>query len=134
MSRSYRKGYSLELAAKRLLEEEGAKVIRFAGSKPIDLFFKVGSRMFAAECKNVTSNETRIYIPEDEVKKLEEIAEFFGAEPVIIFSFRKQRPRVAFIQDLARARRSLRIEKGEGIPLREFVRRVRARSLEEFTS
>ncbi|GEM_PF-2087253 len=125
---SYRKGYGLEYSIKRFLEEKGIPVIRFAGSKPADLFFKLGDEKFIAECKNITrKEESAIYLPEDEIRKLAELASIFDATPVIIFSFYRQRPRVVELEDLVKARRSFRVSKNDGISFDEFVN-VRSRS------
>ena len=125
---SYRKGYGLEYSIKRFLEEKGIPVIRFGGSKPADLFFKLGDEKFIAECKNITrKEESAIYLSEDEIRKLAELASIFDATPVIIFSFYRQRPRVVELEDLVKARRSFRVSKNDGISFDEFVN-VRSRS------
>jgi len=119
---SYKKGYGLEYSVKRFLEERGIPVIRFAGSKPADLFFRIGDEKFIAECKNITKREeSTLYLPEDEVNKLAELATLFDARPIVIFSFYRQKPRVIELKDLVKARRSFRVGKDDGILLETFI-------------
>ncbi len=125
---SYRKGYGLEYSIKRFLEDRGIPVIRFAGSKPADLFFKLGNEKFIAECKNVTrKEELAIYLPEAEIRKLAELADLFDAKPIIIFSFYRQRPRVIEADDLIKARTSFRISRDDGISFEDFIK-IRSKS------
>ncbi|HIE22968.1 MAG TPA: hypothetical protein EYP68_01910 [Candidatus Korarchaeota archaeon] len=125
---SYRKGYGLEYSVKRFLEDRGIPVIRFAGSKPADLFFRLGDEKFVAECKNVTrKEEIAIYLPEGEINKLVKLADLFDAKPVIIFSFYRQRPRVIEVEDLIKARTSFRISRDDGISFEKFIK-VRSKS------
>ncbi len=125
---SYKKGYGLEYSIKRFLENKGVPVIRFAGSKPADLFFKLGDERFIAECKNVTrKEESIIYLPEDEVSKLAELASLFDATPIVIFSFYRQRPRVIELENLVKVRRSFRVSKDDGTSFEKFIE-VRSRS------
>lgn len=119
---SYKRGYSLEYLIKRLLENRGLPVIRFAGSKPADLFFKLGDERFVAECKKIAKKEeSTIYLPENEVKKLFDLAELFEATPILIFSFYRQKPRVVELGDLKKSGRSFKIKKEDGIPLQRFI-------------
>ncbi|RLG48686.1 MAG: hypothetical protein DRN90_03230 [Thermoproteota archaeon] len=119
---SYKKGYGLEYSVKRFLEERGIPVIRFAGSKPADLFFRIGDEKFIAECKNITKREeSTLYLPEDEVNKLAELATLFDARPIVIFSFYRQKPRVIELKDLVKARRSFRVGRDDGILLETFI-------------
>ena len=122
MSKPYKKGYSLEHSVQNILEEMAVPVIRFARSRPADLFFKVGDERFIAECKNVTRrDEQSIYIPSDEVDKLRKVAGLFDANPILIFSFYRQRPQVAELERLVSTGKSLRLDKGKGVPLRSYV-------------
>ena len=119
---SYKKGYGLEYSVKRFLEERGIPVIRFAGSKPADLFFRIGDEKFIAECKNITKREeSTLYLPEDEINKLAELATLFDARPIVIFSFYRQKPRVIELKDLVKARRSFRVGRDDGILLETFI-------------
>ena len=77
----YKKGYLSERDLKLKLEADGWRVIRSGGSKKPDLIAgKAGKRM-VIECK--ATNNSTVYISEDEIVNLKEVATAFGAVPII---------------------------------------------------
>ncbi len=97
---SYKKGYKFEREVVEFLKAKGFYVIRSAGSKKPDIIAGNKNKIIVAECKY--TSKTSIYIKEEEVKNLKNVAECFNATPV--FLIKKKRSGI-FIVDLKKLRK-----------------------------
>ncbi|ABR56201.1 Resolvase, Holliday junction-type [Methanococcus aeolicus Nankai-3] len=77
----YIKGSNFERELKKLFENKGFAVIRSAGSHGVDIVAGKKGKIYAFECK-ATSNE-KFYISNNDVDKLINFSELFGAIPYI---------------------------------------------------
>lgn len=77
----YKKGSNFERELKKMFENKGFAVIRSAGSHGVDLVVGKRGIIYAFECK-ITSKE-KFYISKDDVNKLIDFSETFGACPYI---------------------------------------------------
>ena len=83
----YKKGSNFERELKKLFENKGFAVIRSAGSHGVDLVVGKKGKIYAFECK-ATSNK-KFYISNDDVDKLINFSETFGALPYIALKVTK---------------------------------------------
>jgi len=81
MGHKYRKGSNFERELKKMFEDKGFAVVRSAGSHGIDLIVGKNGKIYAFECK--TTSKERFYISKEEVYKLVNFSETFGALPYI---------------------------------------------------
>ncbi len=81
MRNHYIKGSSFERSLKKLFEKKGFAVIRSAGSHGVDILAGKKGKIYAFECKS-TSNKN-FYISNEDVNKLINFSELFGAIPYI---------------------------------------------------
>ncbi|AEH07213.1 Holliday junction resolvase Hjc [Methanothermococcus okinawensis] len=77
----YKKGSNFERELKKMFENKGFAVVRSAGSHGIDLIVGKKGNIYALECK-ITSKE-KFYISKEDVDKLINFSEIFGAQPYI---------------------------------------------------
>ncbi|MBW9222402.1 hypothetical protein KKP88_00480 [Methanothermococcus sp. SCGC AD-155-K20] len=77
----YRKGAEFERELKKMFEGGGFAVVRSAGSHGVDLIVGKKGKLYALECK-CTSKE-RFYISKEDIIKLIDFSETFGAHPYI---------------------------------------------------
>lgn len=90
MGTNYRRGRTFEYRAKRDLERRGYVVVRSAGSRtPADLVAGCQGRVLLVQC--TTSGRSK---DEGDRARLREMAERFGAEPVLVWKDGRRGPLV----------------------------------------
>jgi Holliday junction resolvase len=77
----YKKGSNFERELKKMFESKGFAVVRSAGSHGIDLIVGKKGKIYAFECK--TTSKEKFYISKEDVDKLINFSETFGAHPYI---------------------------------------------------
>lgn len=121
-------GYSLEWRCCKVFRDHGFKSERIAGSGSFDVmaFKTVGSlpRLYVVECKNTTNPDRKaIYVPRQQLDILLECARtgLGFVVPVVVFSFRNQKMRVARVSPTSEG--SMKITPDMGVDLREELQR-----------
>jgi len=85
------------------------------------LILKGGKPQFLVSCKKTMKDV--LYIPVEEVRELEREAKEWGVRPLLCFGFRRTSPLVCEPGELRRRGKSYRLERGDGRPLDEWLRR-----------
>lgn len=82
---NYKRGYSLEWKAKRILDDNGYMVFRSPASKsPADIIAFNKKRKLMIQCKKTSKDTMYIY----ELDALIKSAKQYGATPLIVYSLR----------------------------------------------
>ena len=90
MGANYKRGRTFEYRAKRDLERRGYVVVRSAGSRtPADLVAGREGRVLLVQC--TTSSQSK---SQEDRARLREMAERFGAEPVLVWKDGRRGPLV----------------------------------------
>ncbi len=95
---SYKKGYKFEREVVEFLKAKGFYVIRSAGSKKPDIIAGKKNKIIVAECKY--TSKTLLYIKEEEVKNLKNVAECFNATPVFLIKKKRSGIFVVSVESL----------------------------------